>query len=64
MKKQLPEGRPWWHERPTRAAPLSSTYMQALDRSRNAQKKVWPKAALVVSLMFAFVVSVISLALR
>ncbi|WP_213959754.1 MULTISPECIES: hypothetical protein [unclassified Variovorax] len=64
MKKHSPDDHPWWHERPTKAAPLSSTGFQALEQSRSAEKMVWPKATLVVSLMFALVLSLISMVLR
>ena len=53
----------WWHERPTKAADLGTAY-QALGRVRQKRETVWKKAALIVGLMFAFILSLISMMSR
>ena len=47
----------WWHERPTKPAELGTDY-QPLHRPRK-RDSVWQKAALVVGVVFALVVTVI-----
>jgi len=53
----------WWHERPTKAADLSAT-CQALARARQERDAVWKKGALIVGLMFAFILSLVSMVQR
>lgn len=54
MKKQNSQNDSWWHERPTKAADLgdfSTEYRSIYDLPRK-QESIWPKAAMVVALMF------------
>ena len=53
----------WWHERPTKTADLS-TSLRAVASARAKREAVWKKSALVVGLMFALILSLISLACR
>ncbi|MEJ8857592.1 hypothetical protein WKW79_23675 [Variovorax robiniae] len=63
MKKQPQGSEDWWHERPTKTAELSTNY-QSLGDASPKQGHVWKKAALVVGLMFALVLSLISMMTR
>ena len=53
----------WWHERPTKAADLSTAY-RSLEPAGETRKGVWKKGALIVALMFAFILSLISMMVR
>ena len=64
MKKQTKDSADWWHERPTKSADLPSKYQFFGDAGSANHDHVWQKAALVVSLMFALVLSLISMMAR
>jgi len=64
MKKQASNSQEWWHERPTKTADLSTTYQYFGEASPKDRPHVWKKAALVVGLMFALVLSLISMMAR
>jgi len=53
----------WWHERPTKAAELDTAY-RTLSGARAKRDAVWKKCALVVGLMFAFILSLVSMMSR
>ncbi|MEJ8859784.1 hypothetical protein WKW79_34885 [Variovorax robiniae] len=63
MKKQAQGSEEWWHERPTRTAELSTNY-QSLGDAGAKPCHVWTKAGLVVGLMFALVLSLVSMMAR
>ena len=60
MQKHSQPTNEWWHERPTKIADLPTGY-QVLSSTRPVSNDVWPKATFVVCLMFALVLSLISL---
>ena len=53
----------WWHERPTKAADLDTAY-RTISVARGQRDAVWKTSALVVGLMFAFILSLVSMGLR
>ncbi|MET0543094.1 MAG: hypothetical protein ABWZ88_15225 [Variovorax sp.] len=63
MKNQSSEHDSWWHERPTKLGELGTGY-QALDQGPEKRNVVWQRAALVVGLMFALVLSLVVMAGR
>lgn len=52
----------WWHERPTKAADLRTGYAQMYGKAKPRKREsVWPKAAMIVGLMFALTVALASM---
>ena len=64
MQKQIQYAPDWWHERPTKSADLPSKYQSFGEAGGANHGHVWQKAGLVVSLMFALVLSLISMMAR
>lgn len=60
MQKQINSQDSWWHERPTKAADLDTGY-RSLYAARKKRDAVWRKAALIVALMFALILSLFSM---
>ena len=63
MQKQTYSSQVWWHERPVKMTELHGGYHR-LAGGHSAGTRVWQNAALMVGLMFAFVLSLIFLAAR
>ena len=53
----------WWHERPTKAAELNTAY-RALSSGKAKREGIWKKGVLVVGLMFALILSLVSMVSR
>lgn len=63
MRNQSSNQDSWWHERPTKIGDLPTGY-QTIGDVQKRDKSVWVKAAVVVGLMLALIVSLVSMATR
>jgi len=63
MQKHVTASDGWWHERPTKAADLQTSF-QTLPSRRAKRDNVWKEAGLIIGLMFGLILSLIALATR
>lgn len=61
MNKHTDERDIWWHERATKPADLSTQRQALADRPLRKSRSVWKEAALAVAVMFALMLSLISM---